>query len=526
MQIKWLIYCRVSSAKQVNEWNWLSSQEKRCRDYARSTLWVEVEKVFNDEWVSWGLFERKSIRELFNYIDDNKTNSYVVIFEDLNRLSRDIQVHSLLKAEFKKRGVELASPNFKFEATPEWDFKENISVVVAQYEKDKNRERVNNRMKARLEQGYWCFRVPAGYKYIEAEWGWKILVKDKEKAKIIKKWFEAYANWRLKTSVQIIEYFNSKGLNIVDIKKKEYNESSSTINNMLRNVLYTWHLEMPKWDIPLMKAKHEAIISMETYKQIQKNLKSMSARTRQIESSMHRKDISADFPLRGILFCETSGYRLSWAWSRGRHKPIPYYTYPNKSPMRWKWINRDKFHPEFEKLLKKITPKKEFFSAFKAILKDELKNRNKSKELIAKNLDKEINSLDKQIDKFIERIWVCDSEWIIKKYESQIAELEKVKNLKIEKKEKVLKNVWTTFKTDFKSFENALQIWNKWSLTNKKELLKNIFPKGIPINDKKEVWTPVLSLVYQAFEVSKVSNSDLVARHRCSSNFVWSYVWK
>jgi hypothetical protein len=29
--------------------------------------------------------------------------SYIVIFEDLNRLSRDIQVHSLLKAEFKKR---------------------------------------------------------------------------------------------------------------------------------------------------------------------------------------------------------------------------------------------------------------------------------------------------------------------------------------------------------------------------------------------------------------------------------------
>lgn len=102
MNLKWLIYCRVSSAKQVKEWNGLSSQEKRCRDYAVNSLWIEVEKVFNDEWVSWWIFERKSIRELFNYIDSNKHNNYTVIFEDLNRLSRDIQVHSLLKAEFKK----------------------------------------------------------------------------------------------------------------------------------------------------------------------------------------------------------------------------------------------------------------------------------------------------------------------------------------------------------------------------------------------------------------------------------------
>ncbi len=35
-----------------------------------------------------------------------------------------------------------------------------MSVSMAQYEKDKNKQRVNDRMKARLEQGYWCFKVP------------------------------------------------------------------------------------------------------------------------------------------------------------------------------------------------------------------------------------------------------------------------------------------------------------------------------------------------------------------------------
>ncbi len=40
-----------------------------------------------------------------------------------------------------------------------------MSVSMAQYEKDKNRQRVNDRMRARLEQGFWCFKLPIGLKY-------------------------------------------------------------------------------------------------------------------------------------------------------------------------------------------------------------------------------------------------------------------------------------------------------------------------------------------------------------------------
>ena len=98
MNLKWLIYCRVSSMKQVNEWNWLSSQEKRCRDYATNTLWIEVETVFNDEWVSWWVFERKSKQELLAYIDKHKENNYIVIFEDLNSQSWKTKETPIFKA--------------------------------------------------------------------------------------------------------------------------------------------------------------------------------------------------------------------------------------------------------------------------------------------------------------------------------------------------------------------------------------------------------------------------------------------
>jgi site-specific DNA recombinase len=166
MNLKWLIYCRVSSKKQVKEWNGLSSQEQKCISYAENVLWIKVEKVFNDEWISWWVFERKSIKELISYIDSNKDNNYTVIFEDLNRLSRDIQVHHLLRTEFRKRWVELQCPNFQFEETPEWTFRENMSVSMAQYEKEKNRQRVLSRQKSRLEQGFYCFPLPIWYKIL------------------------------------------------------------------------------------------------------------------------------------------------------------------------------------------------------------------------------------------------------------------------------------------------------------------------------------------------------------------------
>ncbi|MDQ7023195.1 MAG: recombinase family protein [Candidatus Gracilibacteria bacterium] len=104
----------------------------------KCTLNKSRKKVFNDEGISGGVFERKSIKELISYIDSNKEeNSYTVIFEDLNRLSRDIQVHHLLRTEFRKRGVELQCPNFQFEETPEGTFRENMSVSMAQGKKEK-----------------------------------------------------------------------------------------------------------------------------------------------------------------------------------------------------------------------------------------------------------------------------------------------------------------------------------------------------------------------------------------------------
>lgn len=510
MNLKWLIYCRVSSAKQVKEWNGLSSQEKRCRDYARNTLWIECEKVFNDEWVSWWVFERKSITELISYIDKNKNSNYIVIFEDLNRLSRDIQVHSLLKAEFKKRWVELASPNFKFEESPEWTFRENMSVTIAQYEKDKNRQRVNDRMRARLEQGFWCFALPLWYKYTTNSKWWKEIVFDESNHKQIKSALEKYASNDLETINDVARYLNKKWLKVwTVIKWKVYNWN--LVSRILKNILYAWYIEFPKWKIERLKAKHKAIVSLKTFEKIQKKLNSSPQKlTTKIDLNLNRIDKSEDFPLRWFLYCENSNQMISWAWSRWKKELFAYYTYPRKSPLYWKSINRDKFHEYFLKLLESIQPKEELILGFEEVVRRAIKDKNSDELEYKENLEKEVSKIDKKINNFIDRIWTTKSEILIENYEKQIEDLNNKKEEILVNLQKTRLNVWTPLKAKLNLVRKGLEIWKSGNLEKKKMLIKSIFPKGIPINEKKQVWTPTFSLIYQSFSIGESSHLSMV----------------
>ncbi len=510
MNPKWLIYARVSSQRQVNEWNWLSSQEKRCKDYAKNSLWIDIEKVFYDEWVSWWLFERKSIRELLRYIDTHNFNEYVVIIEDLNRLSRDIQVHHLLKEEFKKRNTTLACVNFKFENSPEWDFKENISVVVSEYERKKNKQRVIDRQRARLEQGFWCFRVPLGFKYTKSPNWWKIIIQDEIICKKIKYAFEKYGNNEIASLSDLLIYLNNKWIKLKWLWKNNRVLSLSSIHWLITNPLYAWYLECKKWDIWLMKAQHKWIISLKTFEKIQNKLISKSQIKRQIEENSNRIDVSDDFPLRWFLYCEESKGMFSAGWSKWKTKKIPYYTFPRKSPLRWKSLNRDKFHNDFKNILQHIQPKADLIECLENTIKDLREKNNDEKEDINKVFKKEIIGIDKKINTFLNRIWNTDNETLLNNYEKKIRELEQEKieiSLKIENN---LNNVWTPIKNKITLVKNSLQIWNKWDLEIKKKLIKNIFPEWIPITKKRSVWTPKFSLIYQSFSIWESSFPKMV----------------
>src|SRR3989344_6154074 len=215
MKTKALIYCRVSSQRQVMEGHGNSSQEQRCRVRAKEKGYP-VEAVFPDDGVSGGLFDRPAMKRLIAYLDEHPAEDYVIIFDDLARFARDLEVHLKLRKELVGRGAKLECLNFNFEDSPEGIFIENVLASKAQLDRQQNRRQVIQKMKARLENGYWPFMPPLGLvnkKDIPHD---KILTPKEPYASIYKKVIEKYRDGILTTQEEVMlalhEEYKTNGL--------------------------------------------------------------------------------------------------------------------------------------------------------------------------------------------------------------------------------------------------------------------------------------------------------------------------
>src|SRR5437016_5717346 len=86
-----VIYCRVSSRKQLTEGDGLKGQETNCRSYAAQQGYT-VLKVFTDG-ISGSVNERQGLDAMLLFIEETHrrtANEVVVIVDDLKRFARDV----------------------------------------------------------------------------------------------------------------------------------------------------------------------------------------------------------------------------------------------------------------------------------------------------------------------------------------------------------------------------------------------------------------------------------------------------
>lgn len=252
--MKALIYCRVSSQRQVDEGHGNDSQEKRCRDYAANKGYL-IEKVFLENGISGSLFERPAIKELFKYIDEHPHENYVVIFDDLSRFARDVAVHIRLKAEFAAREAKLECLNFNFDDSPESEYAELVLAVGNQYQRKNNRRQVIQKMKARLERGYWSFMPPRGMINKKDPIHGKILSPQEPHASIYKAALEKYRDGLLITQEEVMFFLHSE----YKLRGLPNRPSMSTTQRILSEPLYAGYIKYEKWGVPFQKAQHGGI---------------------------------------------------------------------------------------------------------------------------------------------------------------------------------------------------------------------------------------------------------------------------
>jgi|SRR3989344_824133 len=496
--MKALIYCRVSSQRQVVEGHGNDSQEQRCRVFAKNKDY-SIEAVFPDDGVSGGLFDRPAMRNLIEYLDKNPSENYVIIFDDLARFARDLEVHIKLRKELMGRGATLECLNFNFEDSPEGRFIEHVLASKSELDRQQNRRQVIQKMKARLEGGYWPFMPPTGMVNKKDPVHGKILTPKEPYASIYKKVIEKYRDGILTTQEEIMlalhEEYKTNGL--------PNKPSMSTTQHMLKNPLYAGYIEYKDWDIPFMKAKHEGFLSIETFNIVQKRL---GERTK----PWKRRDYSDMFPLRPHVLCTACNKPMTASYCTGR-KGIryPHYFCRNKGCIyNWKTTGKVKFESKFEELLGRVKPPADIIDLTKDVLKEQWNIRLEEYTERRAKIMSEVSEADAAIQTYLERIRKTHDEDLIATYEEEIKELKKRKK---EREDELTTRKYTSeeFGTAsdkvFKTLKDPVSMWKSEEYNDKRTILFMYFENQLRYDYKTGFGTE--GLAYPIKLINEVSAS-------------------
>ncbi len=485
---KAVIYCRVSSEKQVREGNGLDSQEHRCRAYAAS-LGLEVENVFRDEGISGGLFDRPAMKDLVKYLDKNWQKKYIVIFDDLKRFARDVEVHLKLKAELRARDAQLKCLNYNFDDSAEGEFVETIFAAQNQLERKQNKRQVCQKMKARIERGYWCFFAPTGYEYRKDKEHGKLLFPIRPITNLIAEGLNDFANNRLHGQTDLQKFYQSKNLHKLIGTKQIHLQF---IKRIITETLYAGLVEYPEWGIPRRQGHHQRIISEDTFNKIQAKIKKPERKPRDTDQ--------LEFPLRRIVTCDFCGKTMTGSCNRSKNpnKYYSHYTCNNKEcTANPKNITASKVENEYVALLDSIKTEKEVLEMMKVVAMRIWEKKNKDISDLRADREKDIDDIEKQIDEYVSLIPTTKSDSIRARYEAKIEGLDqRVKDLKKELENKKDPNFEEVLNLALKLLGTPAKTWKKSDLKTKIQIHNLIFEENPRYSANKGFGTPKLSLPF------------------------------
>lgn len=503
-----VIYCRVSSPKQVTEGHGLASQETRCREYARHKGY-EVVEVFHDGGITGKLLDRPNMKAMLAYIKKRKTDKLVVIIDDISRLARNIETHLHLRASIAAAGGKLESPSIEFGDDSDSRLVEHLLASVAAHQREKNAEQVFNRMKARMMNGYSVFNAPTGYRYDKIGGHGKLLVPDQPCASVIREALEGFACGRFEMQGEVKRFLDNS---VHFPKDKTGSVHLQRVKDILTNVLYAGYLNKPDWNIHLVKGHHEALIGFESYQKIQ-------ARLSERAKAPVRKDINEDFPLRGFVACACCGTPLTACWSRGRGGLYAYYLCQGKEKngvkcsQYGKSVRKDKLESEFEALLSEMKPSKAMLFLAAEIFTDLWNAKRDNARQEADTIRRNLLQVERKAEQFFERIVEADNPILITAYEKKIRQLEEEKIVldeKIAQCGRPLQSFDETFRTAFSFLSNPHQLWVSDRLEHKRAVLKLAFSERLHYCRNEGFRTPEKSLPFSLLEGNDMGEYELV----------------
>ena len=489
---KAIIYCRVSDPKQKTRGDGLGSQETRCREYA-AYRGLDVVEVFRDDFTG-ATDKRPAMDAAISLLKRNRSDPHVLIIDDLSRLARDVVAFRKLRDVIARAGGILESPSIVFREDSDSLFVENVLASAAQHQRQKNAEQTKNRMRARVMNGYWVFQAPWGYRFEKLSGGGKHLVRDEPIASIIQESLEGFASGRFGSQAEVKRFFEANPLFPKDRQGLVTNER---VNQILTQSLYAGYLEVPRWNVSLRKGQHEGLISLEAFEVIQDRL---SGKAR----APSRKDINADFPMRGFLACGDCQHPMTATWATGKGGRYAYYMCRQHGCINnGKSVARAKVEDALETLVRSLTPARELVQLASAMFRDLWDRRSREGKERRTALKLEKAEVEKKIDQFLDRIVGADSPAVVGAYERKIGELEREKHILIENISKCgtpARDYDEVFQTSMQFLANPWNLWETGALEDRRAMLKLVFAGNLIFTRETGFQTPEISLPFKALD--------------------------
>ncbi|WP_017754225.1 recombinase family protein [Calidifontibacillus oryziterrae] len=316
------LYCRVSTDEQAREGVSLDEQQERLKAYCRAMGWNHEVELFIDDGYSAKNTERPQLKKLLKSVKMGQVSKVMVT--KLDRMSRKLLDLLNLIDLFQEQEVSFISISESFDTnTPSGRLTLQVLGAVAEFERERIRERVFDNMLHAAGNGKWLTQSPYGYQLID-----KNLVINDSEAKIVKRIFNSYLH-EGKGYFAIAKQLNEE--NIPSRFNKEW--SLRSVKLMLSNPVYKGTLVWNRINSSKKKRQEKeeeewvivddclpTIIDKETWEAVQSRLNKKQIPSR-AQSSPHL--------LGGLLKCGNCGGGMSISWSGSKNNRYRVYRCSN-----------------------------------------------------------------------------------------------------------------------------------------------------------------------------------------------------
>jgi site-specific DNA recombinase len=327
------LYVRVSTDKQAEKYGIPSQIEalrKRCLERGWKVVPDMEREAFIDDGFSGSELNRPALNQLREVVQQSQVD--VVIAYDPDRLSRNLADLLFLESDFARYGTKLEFITQEMDTSPEGKMFFAIRGAVAQYEREKIKERSMRGLREKARQGKVlggsC--APFGYRYNKDK---ATLEEDLEKAKTVRLIFHIFVNESL--SLQGL----ANRLNRLQIPTPGGGNRwrASTLSVMLRNETYAGRLHQfrryrvePKSKIKFFtKGKKTTTIlrpkeewtTVEVTPLISEDLFEAAQRKLRRNAELASRNAKREYLLSGLLYCSQCGGRMGGHYIHG----VPYY---------------------------------------------------------------------------------------------------------------------------------------------------------------------------------------------------------